>query len=1186
MSSNSAGNDAGKSRQSLLASRNRYHWVGERKQDKEGPHYNSVYIARRDIPAFILNEQDTVQMDGPDDDRPFVGIVLRLYEANSRKTMDIEWFYLKEEIVQFAPRSHNNIAIEDREVFLAEGEVEIVENFLGSVKNPCYIVYITPQDSLLPQNQRAITHSKFFEVYFCRYSFNEQKNTTTAITPSLAANKYLLKNWHTIPEPIRNYLQKDISLPCFKNVTVNDVKLTLAIPSTTIKMGGNLKNILTVWGNTAAQLDGQQSKISKEGGAANTSVRKKPTTTTTTTTAGTSGSTASVTSNTTAPASTVQSTRTPLKSISCSAAAPLDNKRVLSLDVYDLAQNIMFQDIDFSSSDADSTDSETLRRRRHQQGYIRTKGRSSAVKRQQCGEDKEFVLARWSDLSEQQRKAYFLQARSMKDTALCSTIATNTSSTAATTAANAVKLPTDPPKWKNRSDSVSSAGGRAQQQSSRSKASSAKSGTSPSKLPTAKPSADSASKEVGEKKEGEEDSSGSEDRFSDIDQQEYSGLLDDLSNPYMPDEDLSYRLFCYEHDLYASSSTPSGSSSSEGRRRQPRVKTPAELAQRAKKQADRKYREWTDLSFKKLKTFTKRAQRLRQYHAHVSVQGKAGTGALGEGNNHAAAGAVDVGVGSSEEVDEAILQAVTAGLGKYEIALQLLASDLSKEPRNSSSSGEEPQVAAGKRGPRRMSEGGQNGGIDGKEGAGNSLPTTRRSSEPSIMHHMSRVIDQFGALPPRRQSEYMKRAAALQVRCGVPEQANDYNVGTSVRNRGKVNIATVEMATQQKVQQQSQQTRRASTSTAVNNNNTSTTNSRRRVSAPPAVPTQTAASSSDEADRDQQRRVPQRKRKTADDVLLEEIDQGRQKLTRHSFSERRSRYEEVKLKREIAVSTTAQQSSSARRRSSSSQRTRFSTAHADVQPASSSDNRESEDSGNDESELPAAAAVESRTSWRVLERQRREQRKESYKLRIEKRRASSASREAHRHTAAAAANTHRTETERPQPVHALIPTFAAHQLASTTEGTRQSKRTSDSRRMPALSAVESLSVAVASRIGKRRRSGQSEQANSDNEVFAPSSRRSGSTALSRAAPPSERTSPSDMHSLASASVESASEAENSVISGDEELRRRDMVVVSTPLESTVYSTRGKARRGNMHILNIDLCVMLALFIPQHTCAYL
>ena len=88
------------------------------------------------------------------------------------------------------------------------------------------------------------------------------------------------------------------------------------------------------------------------------------------------------------------------------------------------------------------------------------------------------------------------------------------------------------------------------------------------------------------------------------------------------------------------------------------------------------YHAWTDLTFKRIKAYTKRAQKLRRYHmTHgpkmQSTQSKSPEVLKKENNKLEDAEIFE----EDRNINTSILEAVRAGLGKMEIALQLFALD-------------------------------------------------------------------------------------------------------------------------------------------------------------------------------------------------------------------------------------------------------------------------------------------------------------------------------------------------------------------------------------------------------------------------------------------------------------------------------------------------------------------------------
>jgi hypothetical protein len=479
------------------------------------------------------------------------------------------------------------------------------------------------------------------------------------------------------------------------------------------------------------------------------------------------------------------------------------------------------------------------------------------------------------------------------------------------------------------------------------------------------------------------------------------------------DEELSYQLFCYDEEMYGCDSTESETSSDEGvrpngRPKPPKVKTAQQLAERKKKREEKNFRNWTEISFKKLKNYTRRAQRLRKYHEHVASGGKPLPQAIAAGSGKQAS-AGTAGGEAAAEVSDTILQAVRAGLGKYEIAMQLLAVDMAAKPDSDSESAD-----AGKRGRRALDK-----------------AATRRSSA-HLMSDLGRVEERFNAIPQRRQNEYMKRAGELQALYGVSDQAYEFSAGASAKYRSK---ASSDARTTTNMSQGS-----VNRSTASLPSN-SPIPQRQRPSAQPAPPAtaprarprapaatepkkRAAAPSVDVSSGDEPGPVRQRRRKSADFFLAEDPSLAAP-LTRKNFSQSRSRYEEVRLKREVAatgVSAGDRNSAGDQRRGPAGQfaggRRQQARAQAEASDHGSSQKESSE------SELESEGAEEEKPvkiGWRQLKKMREQARRESYKQRTEKLRATIERKKEERAA---------PEPVFAQPVHALIPTFSFPQGSS------------------------------------------------------------------------------------------------------------------------------------------------------------
>jgi hypothetical protein len=259
--------------------------------------------------------------------------------------------------------------------------VEIVENVLGSVKNPCFIVYLTPQDSLVPANQRAMAKSRFSQLYFCRYSFNQSKGVVNPISPGWAQNKYLLKNWENIPEAIRSFLQKETGLACFKNPPAVETKVQIpALPAPAAGGagrssvgGGAPKSATKAEQQPSTAVKAEKGRESVGGSAqAQSQARRRES----------SGRQLSEADEASAAGGVERSRRTSTGRASggkASNADTLTKDQILGLDVYDLAQKLMFNDIVFSSSDnqTSSDSDESAASSTPRAGPARRSGRST-----------------------------------------------------------------------------------------------------------------------------------------------------------------------------------------------------------------------------------------------------------------------------------------------------------------------------------------------------------------------------------------------------------------------------------------------------------------------------------------------------------------------------------------------------------------------------------------------------------------------------------------------------------------------------------------------------------------------------------------------------------------------------------------------------------------------------------------
>jgi hypothetical protein len=985
--------------------KSRFTWIGSRKQDKYGEHYTSVLIEKSDG-AFVLNVGDTVQMESPDDDNPFVGVVLRLYEANYKKMIDVEWFFTKDDVDDIAPKNHKSVAIEEKEVFLAEGEVEIVDNMLGLAKQPCYIVYLTPQESKLPENKRAMAKARdYFPLYFCRHKLNEQDRTVSNIGSEWTNNEYVLSKWSSIPEGIRHFLQHETAMACFRNPPRVDPNATTAAQVQAARAKAGLP--LTLAASAAAA--GAASFTKTESSAVPASgVKAEPSRTSSATMVAQAKRRASappaVPVHAAAPATTSAGAvkKDPVAraraddpasayahkaslAAADAAANALTKEQVLSMDVYDLAQRVMFDELVFSSSDNQTSSSdEDGRMRRFMPGVIKTKGRSSLQKRQQYRSDKTYILHKWSDLNEKALKSYFLKARALKDRAATASTGAGGGVSGAGPAvsappAPAAAAPASVPKL----------------------ASLARTSSKEARKPAAPASVASAASVASS---GDESS---EDDFADIKQDEFSALLPQLRQAGLSDGDLAYKLFCYERDQYASSSSESDSESSDGGKggarrssapKKPRVRTAEELAERARKREARRYHEWTDLSLKRMKTYITRAQRLRQYYnkqvaagavkaegglapatssasaATITGAGTArgrGSSALSRGPTVASApteslasDADEATVAQVEDIGDSIMQAVRAGLGKYEIALKLLAADLSKELL---SSDEEEVHVRGR-----------------KEDAPKDVRGAARGSGGSVLTEMSRVVEKFNSIPQRTQSAYMKRAAELQAQCGVSDSLAV--TGASGRNIPRSTSSQVASSPARSPVKQRRPPRHSLEGSAPSQTSRS---ERDRLSQ--ELSRKRSAPAADGDSSEGTRPQLQRRRRGADFQLMEGADTA--PASRRS-SDGRGRF------------SIAEEASRSR----------------DRDPPSSSGS-EDEDGGGEGDQGGVVPA------WRILKKMKEEARKESYRQRTEKLRQTIERKKLGHHP---------EKTERSifaQPVHALIPTMPpAASSSSDSEG--------------------------------------------------------------------------------------------------------------------------------------------------------
>ena len=548
-----------------IAQQIKYYWKGEPKMDTEGIYYDSVSIARPSG-SFLLRQFDTVQLEAPDDDKPYVGTILRLYEAdNKKKTADVEWFYLKDEILEFSPKNHKNQHIEDKEVFLAEGEVEVVDNVLGSIRNPCYIVYLSPQDSLVEANQKAMVKCPYFQLYFCRYSYNASKNMTFPISAAWRQNKFIVDHWSDLSEEMKTYIRYELTLSCFKN-------LSAAAPKTS----GASKNKKDYAGSTTSATNSTTAAPTST--KANSSDRKS------------TGSANNIFDKSkdshkkkAAPVDPPKPVNIDLKP----AKTGITPEQVTQWDVVELAKRLSYQDVSSSESDSDSDDSEPVPAARVPKS------------------ENELILSRWEDLTDRKRKLYIRDARAMKEKFVDHT-ATNSSgenNAARSTASLAPKTATT--MQNNRH------------------------GASPHK--TTEPNNDSDDGSGGSS--DSDASSVSASAFEDIDQEAYQALHTELALPNVRDETIAYKLFCYD---LAQNEDSSDSSSSEkevrythyGKKADPAKPAVAltakeKAAEKAARREAELFKEWSDVSFRKMITYVRRAQRLCSYHAFLQRHPKA-----------------------------------------------------------------------------------------------------------------------------------------------------------------------------------------------------------------------------------------------------------------------------------------------------------------------------------------------------------------------------------------------------------------------------------------------------------------------------------------------------------------------------------------------------------------------------------
>lgn len=704
MSETATRNSLGGSSKSRSTNRNT--WIGDSKVDKQGEYWSSVLVERKDK-RFTLQEFDTVQLEAPDDEQPYVGTVLRMYEANFRKTVDIEWFFLKDEIIEFAPKNHKNQHIEEKEVFLAEGEVEIVDNLLGCIKNPCYIVYLTPQDSLLEANQNAMANARFSELYFCRYTFNESKGMTFPISATWTQNKYILKVWDSIPEPIRAYLLK-MPLQCFKSMAGTsgsskiDVKnegktrvvepksVTVpAVPSKTPAptMSNKLPNLTALSSMTKTKAEAKapavQSNLKTEPQSTATSAKvvAVPEVTVSDASARVGPSNASVQGSVASAATSTKESRKPSVSAGTKPVAEgttatanevdegvqavnaIAPEVVRSLDVLDLALQLLSVDIPSSSesdSDSSSDDRSAGKRRGSVSSNRRTSGASTAakasveVKKEKTEAEK--LQQHWAELTDRKKKQYITQAKAMKEKHAVSTlpVVAVPAKKAASATITSTTVSSNTAAQSTHSESVY---------------------------------AESSDSEL------------SEDEFDDIVMAEYIALEDELRQPGIREDAVAYKLFCYEVQRNESSSASSASESSGDDRRGGRSRmsnpyktkrappTAEELVKKAQdKVAQREarlYKRWTDLSFKKLRLYVKRAQRLMSFHAHQAKHSKGS--ATSEVDVVAAVPAVkDL---SEQDAPYAnILAAMDAGCEEFDLAFQWMCIDISLGVKNAGDS--------------------------------------------------------------------------------------------------------------------------------------------------------------------------------------------------------------------------------------------------------------------------------------------------------------------------------------------------------------------------------------------------------------------------------------------------------------------------------------------------------------------